>query len=86
MWDAVEVGGGPAGLSAATRLGRDRRRTLLLDGDEHPPGGAGPGYLTRDRVAPGHILEAGRSDLGASASSVVLLRPWPWKGRWTASR
>jgi thioredoxin reductase (NADPH) len=29
-WDALIVGGGPAGLSAAIYLGRSRRRTLLV--------------------------------------------------------
>jgi thioredoxin reductase (NADPH) len=30
LWDALIVGGGPAGLSAASYLGRSRRRTLLV--------------------------------------------------------
>jgi thioredoxin reductase (NADPH) len=34
MWEAVIVGGGLAGLSAAVYLGRSRRRTLLVDAGE----------------------------------------------------
>ncbi len=30
LWDAIIVGGGPAGLSAAIYLGRSQRRTLLV--------------------------------------------------------
>jgi thioredoxin reductase len=33
-WDAIVVGGGPAGLSAALWLGRYRRRVLLFDAGE----------------------------------------------------
>ena len=34
VWDAVIVGGGLAGLSAAVYLGRSRRRALLIDAGE----------------------------------------------------
>jgi len=34
LWDAVIVGGGLAGLSAAVYLGRSQRRTLLVDAGE----------------------------------------------------
>ena len=36
-WDAVIVGGGPAGLTAGLYLGRANRRVLLLDGDPRKP-------------------------------------------------
>ena len=34
LWDAVIVGGGIAGMSAAVYLGRSRRKALLVDGGE----------------------------------------------------
>ena len=65
VWDAVVVGGGPAGLAAVTWLARYRRRTLLLDADntrnrrvEHSHG-----YLTRDGAPPAELLEEARADL-----------------------
>jgi thioredoxin reductase len=65
-YDAVVVGGGPAGLAAASWLGRFRRRTLLLDAGEarnrrttfvH-------GYLGSDPVQPLELLARARRDLG----------------------
>jgi thioredoxin reductase len=66
-WDAIVVGGGPAGLSAATWLARYRRRTLVLDAGqqrnravEHTHG-----YLTRDGASPEDILSAAGRGLDA---------------------
>ena len=65
MWDAVVVGGGPAGLSAATWLARYRRRTLVFDAGEQRNRSVETthGYLTRDGASPSAILEAARADL-----------------------
>ncbi|HSH22655.1 MAG TPA: NAD(P)/FAD-dependent oxidoreductase [Acidimicrobiales bacterium] len=67
MWDAVVVGGGPAGLSAATWLARYRRRTLVLDAGEHRNRTveATHGYFTRDGESPSSILHAATADLDA---------------------
>ena len=65
--DAVIVGGGPAGLSAALILGRCRRRVLLCD-DGHPRNAksrALHGFLTRDGVEPAELLRLGREQLSA---------------------
>lgn len=35
IWDAIIIGGGPAGLSVASALGRVRRKTLLIDSGEY---------------------------------------------------
>ncbi len=66
-WDAIVVGGGPAGLSAATWLARYRRRTLVVDAGEHRNRAveATHGYLTRDGQKPSEILAAATADLGA---------------------
>lgn len=66
-WDAVVVGGGPAGLSAATWLARYRRRTLVLDAGEQRNRAVEHthGYLTRDGATPEAILTAAARDVDA---------------------
>ena len=63
--DAIVVGGGPAGLSAALMLGRCRRRVLVLD--EGKPRNVASralhGFLSRDGVPPGELLRIGREQL-----------------------
>lgn len=65
MFDALIVGGGPAGLSAALLLGRARRRVLLCDAAR--PRNAGSkgvnGFLSRDGIAPAEMRRIGRDQL-----------------------
>jgi thioredoxin reductase len=69
VWDAVVVGGGPAGLAAATWLARHRYLTLVVDGGEHRNKMVEQthGYLTRDAASPRELLDAARADLDAYA-------------------
>ena len=64
-FDAVIVGGGPAGLSCALILGRCRRRVMVCDGGEQRNRWSRHmhGYLTRDGVAPAEFLRLARRDL-----------------------
>jgi thioredoxin reductase len=69
-YDAVIVGGGPAGLSAALVLGRARKRVLVVD-DERPANAASQGVgglLGHDRVKPADLRESGRRQLEELAS------------------
>src|SRR5512138_1368749 len=64
-YDAIIVGGGPAGLSAALILGRCRRRVLVCDAGR-PRNAASRelhGFLTRDGVRPSELLAIGRRQL-----------------------
>ena len=64
-YDAVVVGAGTAGLSAALVLGRSGRTVLVLDGGEprNAPSDASRGFFTRDGVPPGELLRMGREQL-----------------------
>ena len=64
-YDAVIVGGGPAGLSAALVLGRARKRVLVLD-DDRPANAVSQGVgglLGQDRVKPADLRGSGQRQL-----------------------
>ena len=65
VYDAIVLGGGPAGLSACIVLGRCGRRVLLCD--TGAPRNARShelhGFLTRDGIAPLELLRLGRAEL-----------------------
>ncbi|WP_269938080.1 NAD(P)/FAD-dependent oxidoreductase [Arthrobacter sp. HY1533] len=65
MQDAIIIGGGAAGLSAALQLGRSRRTVTVVDAGKprNAPSPAAHGFLTRDGVAPHELTRLGRADL-----------------------
>src|ERR671916_2370048 len=69
-YDAVIVGGGPAGLSAALVLGRARKRVLVVD--EGRPANAVSqgvgGLLGHDRVKPADLRDSGQRQLEEHAN------------------
>jgi thioredoxin reductase len=69
-YDAVIVGGGPAGLSAALVLGRANKRVLVVD-DGRPANAVSEGVgglLGHDRVKPAELRESGRRQLEEHAA------------------
>lgn len=64
-YDAVVVGGGPAGLSAALALGRSMRRVLLAScgAPRNAPAHAAHNVFTRDGTPPLELLRIGREQL-----------------------
>ncbi|PPB48811.1 thioredoxin reductase [Arthrobacter pityocampae] len=64
-YDAVVIGGGIAGLSAALVLGRARRRVLVIDAGtpRNAPADAAYGFPTRDGATPEHLVGLGRAEL-----------------------
>lgn len=67
QYDAVVIGGGPAGLQAALMLGRACRKVLVCDvGDpRNAPARHTHGFLTRDGTAPLELLRLARADVAA---------------------
>lgn len=66
-YDVIVVGAGAAGLSAAQVLGRQQRRTLVLDGGppRNSPADGIHMFLSRDGYPPQDLLRAGRRELDA---------------------
>ena len=66
-FDVVVVGGGPAGLSGATALGRARRSVAVIDAGEprNAPAHAVHNFLTRDGTSPAELLRLGRQEAAA---------------------
>lgn len=65
LHDAVVVGGGPAGLAAATWLGRYRRDTVVVDSGEYRAASveSSHGYLARDPQQPMQFLQTAREQI-----------------------
>lgn len=64
-YDAVVIGGGAAGLSAATVLARARRRVAVVDAGEprNAPAEHVHGFLSRDGMSPAQLLAVGRAEV-----------------------
>jgi thioredoxin reductase len=63
-YDAVIIGGGPAGLTCAIFLGRYRRRVLVVDGGKprNYATRAIHGFIGHHGIAPGELLRRGREE------------------------
>lgn len=72
-YDAVVLGGGPAGLQAALTLGRMHRRVLLLDSGEYRNATAGHmhNFVTNDGTPPAEFRANARAELAAYATVTV---------------
>ena len=64
-YEVIVIGGGAAGLSAAVALGRSRRSVLVIDAGEprNAPAAGVHNFLSREGIAPGALLEAGRAEV-----------------------
>ncbi|HEY0371378.1 MAG TPA: NAD(P)/FAD-dependent oxidoreductase [Thermoanaerobaculia bacterium] len=75
-YDAIIIGGGPAGLTCAVFLARYRRPVLVLDAG-HPrnaPTRAIHGFLGHHEIAPLELLQRGRAEAQACGAEIVDTR------------
>jgi thioredoxin reductase len=72
-YDVVIVGGGPAGLSAATTLTRALRSVLVIDSGtpRNAPATGVHGYLSRDGMNPRELLSVGRGEVLSYGGTVI---------------
>lgn len=72
-YDAIIVGGGAAGLSAAVALGRARRSVVVLDAGEprNAPASGVHNYLTRDGTPPAELLRLGRAEVEVYGGTIL---------------
>ncbi|MDP9442239.1 MAG: NAD(P)/FAD-dependent oxidoreductase [Actinomycetota bacterium] len=65
MFDAAVIGGGPAGLSAASWLGRYRRSVVVIDSEEYRNAcvDVSHGYLGSDPAPPSDLRKRGREEV-----------------------
>jgi len=72
-WDVAVIGGGAAGLSAATALGRSRRTVIVLDDGKprNAPAAGVHNFLSREGIPPGELLAAGRREVEAYGGLIV---------------
>ncbi len=72
--DATIIGGGPAGLSAATWLARHRRSAVVVDSGEYRNRWvrSSHGYLGRDPASPGDMRDAAHRDLARYGSVRII--------------
>lgn len=75
-FDAIVIGGGPAGLSAALSLGRACRKVLLAaDGPtRNASAEAAHNVFTRDGTPPGELVQIGRAQL--APYDVTIREAW----------
>ena len=71
-YEVVIVGGGPAGLSAATALARSRRTVLVLDSGRlrNAPAGHLHNFLSRDNTSPLELVDLGRREVESFGGTV----------------
>lgn len=73
VFDVVVIGGGTAGLAAATSLARFRHRVAVIDADSprNAPAHGVHNYLSRDGLPPLELLRIGRDDLREYGAAVI---------------